>query len=234
MLTRKHFPFYEKLDLQFDPEKIMAELKILEELNGGWNDMKTNAPLIKELTHGRDRLTQVFQNDDGEYHSYEQIICTEYNEDQNATKTIDATGGTLSQYKQDMDKAKSGLNESAYNQLRPMMDNAPYIRDVLEQFQDPISRARFARIQPDFQIKPHIDYCTRYGMRYHIALTTNDDCKLGFRHSPKDDFEVLHIPVDGHVYFVNAGFEHYAENMGDTERTHFVVGVTGQSLMNNA
>ena len=232
-LSRRHFPFFQKLDMQFDTDKILAEMKVIEELNDGWGDMKHGSPLVNELTAGRERLTQAFQDEDGDYHSYEQIILTDFDDARRGTREMQLAGGAYAQYRQDMSRAANGLDESAYNKPRDFMESAPYISEVLASFGDPITRARFARVKPGFTIKPHIDYDTRYGMRYHIALTTNDECHIGFRRNKKQEFDVRHIPVDGHVYFLNAGFEHYADNLGDTDRIHLVIGVNGQTLMDN-
>lgn len=229
-LSRRHFPFIQKLNFRVDVDRIMAELEEIETTNQGWGDMKHGSPLVSELTAGRERLTQAFQDEDGDYHSYEQIICTDYDENY-GKREVDEHDGKFSRYRADMTKAASGLNESAYSKLRPFMEQATYLQSVLNRFEDPISRARFAKVKPGFKIKPHIDYDTRYGMRYHIALKTNGQCHIGFRRNKKQDFEVHHIPVDGHVYFVNAGFEHYADNLGEDERIHLVIGVQGQKLM---
>ena len=227
-LSRRSFPFIQRLDVQYDPERVLHELSVIEKLNQGWNDMKHGSALVSELTAGRERLTQAFQDEDGDYHSYEQIICTEF---AGPAPNVEVIDEKFSRYRADMQRAHTGLNEAAYNKMRFFMDKAPYTTELLNSLSDPISRARFAKVKPNFKIKPHIDYDTRYGMRYHMALTTNKDCAIGFRRNKNSDFEVHHIPVDGYLYFVNAGFEHYAENMGDTERVHLVIGTVGQTLM---
>lgn len=225
---RRSYPFLYRTEYKFDLDILREEAKALEEVNG-WNDMKHDSDLVKNLIKGRERLTKAFANDDGEYHDYEQMIVTNIEEEPDVEGGVGA--GKFEQYKLDMKRAASGLDESKYGQFRDVMDVAPYTKKILNSLPDPLARVRYAKMKPHFAISPHIDYNTTYGMRYHIALHTNDKCEMGFRRNKSEEFETFHIPADGHLYFFNQGFEHYATNYGNEERVHMVIGLSGQSLM---
>jgi hypothetical protein len=224
-LKRRSFPLVQRLDQVFDIEKIKSELKKIAAVNG-WQDMSKGSKLVEKLIMGRDRLTYNFQDESGDYSKYHQILLTEYDGDVEP-EVEGVASGKFSQYKADVKKVDPRLDESKYNKLRSFMDDAPELRSVLNSFKDKIMRARLARVQPGFQIKPHIDYDIPYGTRYHLVLDTNEKCHIGIRRSPNDRFEEFHLPCDGHLYFVNVGHEHYASNFGATERTHLVVSVDG-------
>ena len=91
-------------------------------------------------------------------------------------------------------------------------------------------RTRFANLAPKSEVKPHIDYDTLYGVRLHIALSTNDECFNGGW--DKDGNEIsYHIPADGSVWFVNPGVKHYAKNNGDTPRNHLIISMDSQEML---
>jgi hypothetical protein len=229
LLKRRYYPLFAKLNIKFDIEKVRQELSLLDSLNG-WNDMTPHSELVKDLIKGRDRLTEKFKDDDGSYNSYHQILLTEYNSSQlpeaNAPQTTDAA--KVSTYKQDSKRAVSTLDERNYNKPRTFIEQTPELKNILDHFGSRLMRARFARIAPNFSIKPHIDYDTTYGIRLHLAVESNDKSFIWLRHNKNEDFQKFYVPTDGHLYFVNAGFEHYASNNGTTERTHLVLSIHGQ------
>ena len=101
-----------------------------------------------------------------------------------------------------------------------------YIEEVLSMFSSP-TRTRFCVISPGGYIKPHIDYNTDYSVRYQIPITTNDWCYVGVQRKGEKP-ELVHLPADGSVWFMNQGFNHAAWNMGKTDRIHMVVCVDSQ------
>jgi hypothetical protein len=105
-----------------------------------------------------------------------------------------------------------------------------YIEEVLSMFSSP-TRTRFCVISPGGYIKPHIDYNTDYSVRYQIPITTNDWCYVGVQRKGEKP-ELVHLPADGSVWFMNQGFNHAAWNMGKTDRIHMVVCVDSQEDLN--
>lgn len=232
-LKRRHFPFLCQLKRVFDVEAIKREINTLEK-EYGWIDISYEADSYKKLSVSRENLFQAFEDEKGEFSKYHQIVLTEFDKSrakESGKSEISETVslGKFSRYKSSMSRAIGELDEANYGKRRAFLRLAPTINQVLDSFKSPISRVRLAKIDPGFKIKPHIDNDTVYGVRYHLAIQTNPKSILGFRKSPKDDFEIYHIPANGHLYFINAGFEHFAENMGDEARIHLVIGVDGQA-----
>ena len=224
---RRQFPLVQKVDhLKFDINQIRSEFESIQS-KSDWSDMTDESPLVKDLIKGRDHLTKCFANENGKYENYHQILLTE---GQPLTK-VEPTEvrSKASKYRMEINRLDPQLNEANYNKPREFMSQFPYLSKAVNSFSDPIMRARFAKIGPGFSIAPHIDYDIPYGTRFHMAITSNKDSFIRVRRSPKDEFESYNIPCDGHFYFVNVGFEHYAENAGTTERTHLVVSVNGHS-----
>ncbi len=230
--SRHSYPFLVKTDYKFDLDKLREEMVAIEKENG-WDDMTNESKLVAGLIQGRKRLTDAFANEDGQYHDYKQMIVTDIDRsavDENKYAKVDDSE-KFTTYKTDMKRKTAIQDEALYGNLRSVMDVAPYTSEMLKSFPDPLARVRYAKLKPNFAIKPHIDYNTTYGMRYHIALYTNDKCKVGFRRNKTHEFEEFHIPADGHLYYFNQGFEHFANNYSDEERIHIVIGLGGQNLM---
>lgn len=73
-------------------------------------------------------------------------------------------------------------------------------------------RTRILVADPGHDSIRHIDY----DWRYHIPITTNEQCYLEYNNGKK-----IHLPADGHPYVVNAGFIHKFCNLGNTTRYHY-------------
>lgn len=109
----------------------------------------------------------------------------------------------------------------------------PYCKEVLSMFRGPVTRVRWAVAQPGFHMTPHIDYDPRFAVRYHLPVVTNPDAFLCVNR--KGTIERRHLPVDGKVTFLNAGYTHWVENLGKEPRIHLVVTVMNQvDLPHNA
>lgn len=228
LARRRHFPLFGRTLIRFDIEKVREEMVKISLING-WNDMTRDSELVRDLIHGRDRLIEKFQDEDGTYSSYHQILLTEFNQSAVQMDEPDLAGASkFTTYKADSLRSSAKLDESKYNFPRPFLSEMPELSRILAFFGSRLMRARFAKISPGFKIKPHIDYDTTYGIRLHMAVQTNSLAKIFARRSQKDSFEQFHIPADGFLYFVNAGFEHYAGNEGDSDRVHLVLSVLGQ------
>ncbi len=224
-VKRRQFPLIQRIEhLKFDIDHIKQEFQMLQNGND-WSDMTDESPLVKDLIKGRDHLTRCFASENGKYEKYHQILLTEGNPQK--TKNSFGAGSKAERYRRETSRLDPLLDEANYNKPREFMSALPYLNSVINSFSDPIMRARFAKMGAGFAIAPHIDYDIPYGTRFHLAVHSNERSSLKIRRSPKDEFETFHIPCDGYFYFVNVGFEHYAENFGSTERTHLVVSVNG-------
>ena len=116
-------------------------------------------------------------------------------------------------------------DESNYTDLEDWAKGT-YIEEVLDMFSEP-TRTRFCVIEPGGYMKPHIDYNTDYSVRYQIPITTNDWCHVGVQRKGEKP-ELIHMPADGSIWFMNQGFNHAAWNMGKTDRVHLIICVNGQ------
>lgn len=121
---------------------------------------------------------------------------------------------------------KSRLDERHYNQLKDWVKGT-YIEEVIKSFKGDVHRVRVAIMDPGAYIGEHIDYNTDYSVRFHIPLTTNDECNFYVKRKGKDP-EYCHMPANGGVWFLNSGWPHSAWNKGKTIRSHIILSVYGQ------
>jgi len=176
--------------------------KILKVYNDNIEKLKDNPDFIN-LSCGTPYLSE---------NGYIQIPVTNY-KDASYTHPNPATG-----------LASEG-DERNYTNLEDWAKGT-YIEEVLNAFSKP-TRVRFCIIEPGGYIKPHIDYNTDYGVRYQIPIVTNDWCHVGVQRKGEKP-EIIHMPADGSVWFMNQGYNHAAWNMGKTDRIHLIVCVGGQ------
>ena len=103
-----------------------------------------------------------------------------------------------------------------------------YIEEVLNTFKNQVTRVHMRRMSPDGFLNYHMDYDTKYSIRFHIPLTTNPDCYFKFKRKLDSEEEKFHLPADGRCYFFNQGAYHSAFNEGYTDRDHLILSVNGQ------
>jgi len=238
---RKDFPFFQKMPIKVDIDLIKKELEILE-LRNDWNDINPETKYYESLLKRREHLLAAFaDNTDAAsinemtFNNYNQIVLTEFDEntyqgvkDQEIDYITDMSQNKkYSRYKKDVLEIMAEQNEKNYGRHREIISDLPNIKKLLTSFKNKVTRARFARLKSKSDIKPHIDHNVHYGVRYHLALETNKDSYLAVRRNPHQDFQYFHVPADGHLYFLNIGFEHFAVNNGDKDRIHLVIGVNG-------
>lgn len=88
-----------------------------------------------------------------------------------------------------------------------------YMATILDEFPEAY-RCGMKVMRSDFKYKVHVDPPHEQHFRAHIAIYSNYDSGhevLG---------EKFHIPVDGHIWFINSGVEHTAWNYGHSDRIH--------------
>ena len=103
-----------------------------------------------------------------------------------------------------------------------------YIEEVLKVFKNQVTRVHMRRMSPEGYLNYHMDYDTKYSIRFHIPLTTNPDCYFKFKRTLEGEEEKFHLPADGRCYFFNQGAYHSAFNEGNTDRDHLILAVNGQ------
>ena len=157
----------------------------------------------------------IVKGDDDKYHvsgsPYKQIALTEYNPD-------------MENRVYEKKIPKSRLDERHYNKIKEWVKGT-YLEQVITSFKSETTRARIAIMDPGAFIAEHIDYNTDYSVRYHIPITTNNDC--GF-YCLVNGEKVYQTMEPGSVWFLNQGLRHSAWNKGKTVRSHIIVSVNGQ------
>jgi len=103
-----------------------------------------------------------------------------------------------------------------------------YIEEVLNTFKSQVTRVHMRRMLPDGYLNYHMDYDTKYSVRFHIPLKTNYNCYFKFKRGEQGLEETIHVPADGSCYFFNQGTYHSAFNEGTTARDHLILAVNGQ------
>ena len=226
---RFELPVIARLDIRFDINRLRYELAKFEQ-GKIWDGLGSDYASLCE-THTK--LPKMFFKDeeleginhvcdlDWEKVSYQQLSLTEFDDGFSLDQRQQLSG---SAWDKRIAKHDTEADERWFRKIKE--DVPPYLREILGYFKGS-HRARFASLAPYSKVKPHIDYDTLYGIRLHIALSTNDHCYNGGW--DKDDNEVkYHIPDDGSVWFVNPGVKHYADNDGDTARNHLIISIDSQ------
>jgi hypothetical protein len=108
---------------------------------------------------------------------------------------------------------------------------AGVLSEILDGFQDRVTRVRLACLKAHSEIRAHVDYDPSYICRFHIPLITNSNVKMYLeRHKEIAEY---HMPSDGRIYFFNSGLKHWVRNLSDHDRLHLIVDVHGQTDLEN-
>lgn len=217
---RKELPSIKKTSLQFDIDKLREAVSQME--NRDWNAC-IGGPLndLREAYGGR--LSKIAYNktndeidvNEAETYRYQQMALTQFNPDYKIPEDRDSG----SRWDKSFMKGDKKYDERAYN--APIDDLPEYLKEVFAAFGPKLTRVNLAKLMPGEEVAPHIDYDTTFSTRYHIAIHTNEGCKLND----------THIPADGSVWFLNPGKMHSAINNGDTPRTHIILNMDSQELI---
>lgn len=105
------------------------------------------------------------------------------------------------------------------------------LANILDRFRSRITRARLSYLDAGHEIKPHYDYDTDYVTRYHIALLTQPEVQFFTKRNGK--VYQRHIPADGRLYFLNAGFVHWVRNDSSSPRLHLIIDCAEQYELAN-
>lgn len=100
-----------------------------------------------------------------------------------------------------------------------LLDDCPYMRDVIESFKCPIGRVRLSKMAPHSKINPHRDIADEVAsvafkqVRLHIPITTSD--KVVF-YLGGEQFQM----AAGRLYYADFAKSHSVRNDGDDARVH--------------
>jgi hypothetical protein len=88
--------------------------------------------------------------------------------------------------------------------------------DIYQSVPFRIGRMRLITLHPVDLYHMHTD-STR---KAHVAIETNEDCRLCFRTGL-----TYHVPVDGRVHVFDTTVPHFAFNAGESDRVHLVMSI---------
>ena len=111
------------------------------------------------------------------------------------------------------------LNEHDWNVPTESFKGS-YFFDCIKSFKSQVIRARLTMLGPGKRVAPHIDYNVNHAVRIIVPIYTNKQCWNYFwRRGQKIK---IHIPADGHPWFLNVGLKHSVENLGNSNRIVFM------------
>lgn len=222
---RNHFPLIQKIEgYQFDAKKLLSDYEKLA-ATLSYDGLRAE---YDGLCKTHDKLPQFFLKDGevpNQKASYSQLALSKWDDNYSLNSRLEKSG-TL--WDRVYPKNTCFADERFY---RKPIDGLPvYLAHVLNEFRPYLHRCRFAKLNPNSEVLPHIDYDTTYGIRLHIAIKTNQQCTNGGvdKNGTRKD---LHIPADGSVWFINQGVKHWAKNDGDSERVHLIMSLDTQKFI---
>lgn len=236
--NRKQLPNFGYLpNLKIDLTALIENLEQNGLLNfDSYNDIKFSSnskmsSFVKTNHYCKNTFFKEGEAVDLEGEQYKQLYLTDINSTEYVKPEIDTDSNIFSRSK------RLDPNSSVYD---PYADELNYgkrnnhvtdvIGQILDKFEDRLTRVRFAVLAPHFTIKPHVDYDPSYICRFHIPIITNNKCTLTI-HETDGSINTCHMPADGRVFFLNAGKKHSAENDSDLPRLHLIVDVHGQETI---
>lgn len=232
MKKRYDLPVLARLKINIDIDRLKNEYlefskqKNWDGLGSEYADMCKFNPELTEKFFTEQELSSVncVCDLDWQNSSYRQISLTEYDPQYNLEQQESVASSV---WRRKIAQNNTHVDERWYRKLKS--DLPPYLQEILLTFNG-AHRTRFAALRAGHQVKPHIDYDTTYSIRLHIAIDTNNECFNGGWDKQGNEVKA-HIPADGSVWFVNPGVKHYALNNGASERTHLIISVDNQNVL---
>ena len=199
---------------RIDIQKI---LEILPELK-----QYSNSSEYMKMVASKHRISKNFPFENG---GYQYIPLTTFNSSPSPQDLAETEHATRAHFlklatENPHSENSSALTEWGYDKF------CDYIsEDVKSLFLNNISaklgRVRVAILGPNARIAEHVDLPLEQGLRIHVPIVTNENCHFQVK---KDGvYKKMHLPADGHLYFVNTAFPHSVENCGPTERVHVIL-----------
>lgn len=115
--------------------------------------------------------------------------------------------------------SENPLTEGSFNVLNDLFAGT-YFEEILSMFPIEVTRVRILKLNPKCCYRFHRDMT----YKFHIPLITNPSNMFIF---PEQYHKhILHLPADGHVYYVDTSVPHTFLNGGNEERYHIVLSST--------
>jgi len=104
-------------------------------------------------------------------------------------------------------------------------DIPSYFKEILESFNVPIGKARFAKLKHGTFIKPHIDAHCKEICRLHWPFRSDSENKFNFYNEKIKKIDSF-VPEMGSVYSINPNTIHSFSNKSrDVDRIHLIINV---------
>ncbi len=223
---KHHLPSYFQLKcFNFDIEKIQKD--VLRFSDQFADIFETN----QDLCRNHPNLAESVQD------HYEQVSLTTFNPDLAADRIKNLKTQPIAnpQSKTDLYRLKTQprvdkprMDERNYN-LPTQLYRGSYIEECINSFNEDPMRVRLVKLKPGKKVDFHIDYDPSFAMRIVVPVFTN---KKVFNYTKRSNqIESIHLTADGSPWFLNTGFSHAAENLGDTERVILMFSLTPSDLL---
>lgn len=102
------------------------------------------------------------------------------------------------------------------NYTQPTEYCTGYIKEFLHSFKSTSCRSAVVALHPGRFLTKHFDIGAEYVTRLQIPIVTNQQAVIGVK--TENGWNEYHLPADGSIFFINAGYEHYAINAGSEVR----------------
>ncbi len=233
--TKKSLPLVGRLSRTVDIEKLLAQIRQLlqclrqEGASAGYADPASSEHNYHLKTS---RGESFIRNYEEFYAQYSVIGFQDLSEEARisaAGLSFSVNDLTPSQRLRGMRNTSSVKYHPHYderNYTKPTRFLTGYIAEVLSGFKAEACRAALVCLQPKNYISPHFDIGPEYVVRTMIPVITNSKSIVGIRTA--SGYSEFHLPADGGIYFINAGFEHYAINDGCEPRYQIRICLNGQ------
>jgi len=109
----------------------------------------------------------------------------------------------------------------------PLLEQTPYIREVIARFECPIQSVRLMRLSPGSVIKEHFDHdlAAEWGAaRIHIPITTNAEVEFLLNRR-----QIVMEP--GSAWYLRLSDAHSVANRGISDRVHLVIDCTANDWL---
>lgn len=236
--NKRQLPLIGKLPYKFNIKKLVEELSNIVVLNEelAYSETGKDKASNENNYNLKDKNNKIFIDNYKEIYKLYAVIGF-----QSLSTTANQLAATTSVKMEDLspyDRAR-GMRQTSSKWYHPHYDERNYTQPTeyytgefakaLDSFDDEVCRSGTVCLHPGKFLSPHFDIGPEYVTRLHIPLVTNTKAIIGLRSKTnKDIWEVYHLPADGHVYFVNSGYEHFAVNEGSESRYHIRICLNGQ------
>lgn len=235
--AKRDLPLMGKLPIRYDLSRLRQE--VLEQLNQNQSSIDSSPfaadPASSEHNyHLKNTRNESFiKNYDEFYRQYSLVGYQELTDEARAlAEKCQTPAGDISPVQRLKGMVKTGLpsyhpHYDERNYTKPTKYMTGYVKEILNSFRAQSCRSAIVVLNPGQSISPHFDIGPEFITRLHLPIFSNPGATFGVR-GPDGDWYEYRFVDDGSLYFLNAGFEHYARNDGSEPRMQIRICLNGQ------